>query len=558
MDKEYLQNMVGSPYVEEGLGQALSKGISRVGKFLNPTLSSQTQATPQTQTRSDSIVKNDLAFIIDKTIDIIIRTVKSDVAHAGPFLSDDPTKQKPLPQSWEDPSLTKEANTPQPQPQTTSTQHPNGDEEGEEDEIEGEFLYNFASRYRKIHTFSIEVGQEKVKLPSGKEVNLKVVWHNKDFSNLIYVQTKKGEEPVSQALLFKFYDDQVNPRNEAGKNFSIKQILTQAQPNRNYSLDVNIIDPTILQSIGSKRENLLRAFYATTTRKAMEFKSKKKNAPTLTSDDDGNVQQYVKGQPVGPLLTKDEVKANLYSDDSQKWYDALDHINYFTKHPEMKPSKAESYKQYNDAILALLALNFNKTEAGELAQHAWKELRLSGKSPEQISVEDITQKALKGSNKTPTTPTTPVGSPITFVKAHPGEKNPHEPETSNVSAPVSKEPEPAKVSNEPTAPVSNAGKVEKKKKKDIPIGNVELDGDTIHWENPKTGQELNLTKKQAIHLLYKSLNFTKSVLAAGIYDKIYDIGTSRKGRKLDNEHILKETYTKHGNFNPWNKSNFLP
>ena len=555
MDKEYLQNMIGSPYMEEGLGQALSKGISGIGKFLNRTISPQIQTPTQPPTpkgvNSDPVVKNDLAFIINKTIDIIIRTVKSDVAHAGPFLSDDPTKQKPLPQSWEEPSLTKEANAP------PSPQQPTG---AEEDEIEGEFLYNFSSRYRKIHTFSIEVGHEKVKLPSGKEVDLRVIWRNHDLKNLIYIQTKKGNEPVSQTLLFKFYDDQVNPRNDAGKKFSVISILKQAQPNREDLLDPSVINPQILQSIRSKNENLLRALYATTTRKAMEFKSKKKDSLTLTADDEGNIQQYVKGQPYGPVLTKDDIKTNLYGPDSQKWHDALEHINYFKDHPEMKPAQDESYKEYNDAILALLALGYNKTESGELAKNAWKELISTGKSPDRISSDDITHKAVKGSNKTPATtpsPTTPVSSPTTFVKVPPETSSPHDynpfPEPAKVSSPVSKEPEPAKVSSEPTAPVSNAGKVEKKKKKDLPIGTVRLDGDTVHWENPKTGQELNLTKKQAFYFMKKSSNFVKSLIASGIYDKIENIGTSPK-----NERILKETYTKHGNFNPWNKSNFLP
>jgi hypothetical protein len=553
MDKEYLQNMIGSPYMNEGvLSRALSKGISGVGKFLNKSLSPQTQTHSQTPpqhptqggTNSDSIVKNDLAFIIDKTIDIIIKTVKSDVSHAGPFLSDDPTKQKPLPQSWEEPSLTKEANAPQ---------QPDGKEDEEEDEIEGEFLYNFGSKYRKIHTFSIEVGNEKVKLPSGKEVNLKVIWHNKDWKNLIYTQTKKGGEPVTQALLFKFYDDQVNPRNDAGKNFDVSLLLKQAQPNQPYALDPNIINPQILQSIGSKKENLLRAFYATTTRKAMEFKSKKKDSISLTADDEGNVWEYDKKEKKYlPPLTPDKVKANLYGPDSQKWYDALEHISYFKEHPEIKPKSPETFKPYNDAILTLIALgNFNKIESGELAKTAWNNFISAGKSPDQISAEDITKAVLKGTNKTPATPTTTPTTPTTPVSSPAGSP----PEPSKVSAPVSKEPESAKVSSEPTTPVSNAGKIEKKSEQPQgKVGDISQTGDGFTWQT-KNGP-VYVSPEKAVRLK-NNPNFISSLIYARLLKK-YVVMLDQHEKEVKKKKKLQETYTKHGNFNPWNKSNFLP
>lgn len=551
MDKEYLQNMIGSPYMDEGvLSRALSKGISGVGKFLNKNLSPQTQTHPQTPpqhptqggTNSDSIVKNDLAFIIDKTIDIIIKTVKSDVSHAGPFLSDDPTKQKPLPQSWEEPSLTKEANVPQ---------QPDG-EEDEEDEIEGEFLYNFGSKYRKIHTFSIEVGNEMVKLPSGKEVNLKVIWHNKDWKNLIYTQTKKGGEPVTQALLFKFYDDQVNPRNDAGKNFDVSLLLKQAQPNQPYALDPNTINPQILQSIGSKKENLLRALYATTTRKAMEFKSKKKDSISLTADDEGNVWEYDKKEKKYlPPLTPDKVKTNLYGPDSQKWYDALEHISYFKEHPEIKPKAPEIFKPYNDAILALLALGINKTEAGELAKVVWNKLISSGKSPEQISSDDITYKAAQMKGTPATAPATPTPSLTTPVSSPAGSP----PEPAKVSSPVSKEPEPAKVSSEPTTPVSDVGKGEKKSEQPQgKVGDISQMGVGFLWQT-KNGP-LYVSPQKAIRLK-NNINFIYSLKSAKLLDKYLAI-ISQHNEKMKKKKKLQEIYTKHGNFNPWNKSNFLP
>jgi hypothetical protein len=361
-----------------------------------PTPTPSPVVSPTTAGTSNDIRSNedptDYAFIINTAVDIIIETVQSDIGHAEKFLG---PEQKPLPKSWGDPLITKEADIPQEDPEDGGSAE---DELAPEDVIPGTFLYNFASKYRKLHTFSIEVGDPKtIVLPvSKKQTTISVVWNCKDVENDIYAISNENGK-TSTSLIFRFGDDQVNAANvEGGKGFNINKFVQQADSFGAFALDPTKVSSSVLQQINDpkKMDNLFRALYATRMRKAMEFVSKRKGLFVLRADKDGNVQVYNnKGKREGDLLSTNDIAMKLLGPDKEKWKRSLEYIHYPFLKNVSTPTVQSKPEVFTNSVNILTSQGIDNVNAQKLVQTAWDQLFLNGKfttqTVDKITVGDI-------------------------------------------------------------------------------------------------------------------------------------------------------------------------
>lgn len=393
---------------------------------------------PAPQAQSPEISKNDFGGIVDRVVDIIIETVSSDLERAEKFISKPgavPT-QKGLPTDWEQPPLTKEPDvTPTNEAEIAVEKEPEdkGDEDDQkedEPEAHGEFLYNFHSRYDKQRNFAIEVKPTNqslniYKLGSGNTKKLNVIWYNKRHENDIYVKhtpvqiEKQGDTTITkqtakteQVLLFRFWDDQVNPRNAQSKKFNVKLLLDQANPLAGDLL--NGADPAVLDNLNKKTEPLLRALYATTYRKAMEFK---RRLISLFFDNAGNL--YQAKRTGNELVTKDQITAHINSTnvkERQRWIKSLDRIKFFDKFPDMKPknqSNLDEIPNAMDAVNALVALGHKKIDALKGVQTAVDTIGTNATAEQYIKTA-MSTKNLAPQTSTVSKPASgPVSAPVT-------------------------------------------------------------------------------------------------------------------------------------------------
>lgn len=272
-------------------------------KILPPTqppLAATTTPPPSPSTNPTSTAKNGgsggtletdpskaTAFvgIMNRVVDIMIDTVKSDKDESAPFMGKDEKGdfKKGMPTTWNDPSPTtkavSEADSPTPNPDAEKFEA-----------APGKFLYNFHGYYDKARTFNITMEPKTVSSEidvGGKKKHMEVMWHNEKHLNEIWVKcfdltsspdgTTKKSAASENVKMFQFMDHDVNPRTPAGKQFSIEKIFKSAQPSKD---PFKMADPAVLQQLMSKSQELLRACYATVYRKAMEFKAKKKKPET--------------------------------------------------------------------------------------------------------------------------------------------------------------------------------------------------------------------------------------------------------------------------------------
>ena len=154
------------------------------------------------------------------------------------------------------------------------------DEEADtaDDELEmtGEFLYDFASLYRKYHgNYSIEVTKSPVKVvfSDGRETVIRVFWNWNKHLNTILIQTLKDGKSWETSELLKFYDDEVNPQSPYySSSFNIPHFLEQVNPNAK-ALYAKA-DNSKIDEIDSAEKVFKPAAYAVIRRKGpMEFKS---------------------------------------------------------------------------------------------------------------------------------------------------------------------------------------------------------------------------------------------------------------------------------------------
>ena len=345
------------------------------------------------------LVKN--AAVVNAAIDIIIDTIKKDSARSQPFIGD---TQKSLPQSWDDPSITEtityehssiiEITTPA---NPSSLENPDV-----QDEIQGAFLYNFHSAFRKSpgKPFSIPMGNKNI----SNIGNVRVFWRNEGGMNYIFVGVKNPSKNINvKAMLFRFPDADVEPRTGALKTFSVESIMRLANSTREYPLQ-NSKDTASLNAIKSKTENLFRAFYATKSRKSMEFKAKLKGAIDIThvnTNGDITIAKDPTDASKPSSYTVEKVKEFLTTGTQKSrnlWKNSLDVVDYFEKFPNLDPTPIEELPKFKKAVMILMQSNIEQHSAESLVNDAWSNLLKNGKDPKDntITPDDIAKLALPG------------------------------------------------------------------------------------------------------------------------------------------------------------------
>ena len=441
LSREFKKN-IGDPKISKGIDNIegvinfLPNTQPKVEKdvAINPNATSSTpdgtntiqpsRLHPPTKSAHD---KDSLAEIVERVIEIIINAVSSDERSKD-------WMEKPLPTNWTQPPTTKDDptqnntqptfTTPADSPSEDSTfieeklydklnnNQNNAPDEKEEVEYTGEFLYNFHSKMNKFPGggFNIEVKPSNtslstIKLTNGSTKELVVVWAVKSKTeNNIYVKHKTTVEQPSApeistsdynieeaevsnqwdiALLFKFWDHQVNPRSSNNK-FDVNSLIARAHPSKGNVLSG--ANSQILEKIDSLTEPLLRACYATTSRKHMEFSPKGLN---IRMTDTGKII-HIKRDGYHEEISDDVISIHIKSkniNERKKWIEALEKIGWFkyknidvpdwkVEHPETSSlplkngdnpptpailaNKIQDIPAAADAVKALIALSKGK------------------------------------------------------------------------------------------------------------------------------------------------------------------------------------------------------
>lgn len=529
--KDYVKRIVGN------INQKWSPIVSKVEQVSNPPLASAqpaptqpeptptaptntpqpavvptAQASPTSPTQASAkSAEDDFVVLISNVIDILVDAVKGDEKLAAAFFK--PSAQggkspyEPLPTNWAAPSVTKEEKEEKEEaPEQEGGEEPEETPSGEKHE----FLYNFHSLYRKQRHFAIDVpihDKSKSKFVNRRTKtvsDIQVVWSNNSHENNIYVKyTPVGEDkniPAQKSkggeiLLFKFWDNQVNPRNPESNKFNVVELLSQA--NQNSTRLLTKANQNLVKEVSKKTEELQRALYATVSRKRMEFKPKPFQ---LTQDEQGNVS-VVKRDGTKVPVSKETLNAKLNDKDEkvrERWKTALEKIGYkFPNQPEKDDVELDKIPAAMDAVKVLQSLQHKFTPAAKAVQMAVEKLG------DKASTEEYSKYALK----LLTPPSNPVSGPVTAPVSAPV--------TAPVSAPVT---EP--VSAEPTAPVST-----NKPKPDVAPGKPgekELgkatwdDNGIITWEKPD-GKTVKVTSKQLKKMKIPRLEFL--LKQQGYFDK---------------------------------------
>lgn len=452
--------------------------------------------------------KDSLALIVERVMEIIIDAVSSDER------SKDWMTGK-LPTNWQQPPVTKEpsasdktspptktidpkkssatqddysieeGNEPHPQPDDYEQGDEGGEEEEEEDESPGEFLYNFHSRANKHKGghYNIDVVPSNkslltLTLPNGKTKELGVIWSVKTKTeNNIYVKhrhvenTAPSNPPIKEVdgeadgeefevtHLFKFYDHQVSPRNQSEK-FEVKNLISKAHPSKGDVLAG--ANPKILEKINSLTDPLFRSFYATTSRKHMEFSSQRLN---ITMTKKGQVLR-IKRDGQHEDVPDDEIELHVQSKDineRKKWILTLEKKGWFKLHGIDVPNWKD---EPSDAPLIPTGSGgnnpSNSTKVGDIAaaSEAVQMLQATGNKTQtaiklvQAVVDKegnglTAQEYYKKASYNPTI-TKPLGDKVSQPAGAP-------PSAANITAPVSKPAGKEPASTTPSAPVSTAG-----------------------------------------------------------------------------------------------------
>jgi hypothetical protein len=177
----------------------------------------------------------------------------------------------------------------------------------EDDDQSVGFLYKFHSRYRKQRTFNISIVPKNVSreitLPNGEVKFVDILWENREHKNTIWIKhfDKGADGKLSKSSknskVFTFFDDEVNPRTDAGKSFTIEKIYKAANPSKD---PFSIANKQLVGQLKGKEQMLFRCLYAVVYRKSMEFvhkhfaKKKPTEKPKITPapgvTDDGLLQ----------------------------------------------------------------------------------------------------------------------------------------------------------------------------------------------------------------------------------------------------------------------------
>jgi hypothetical protein len=414
-------NVLSDPTVPPPNQPSTSTSNPPSGKStLSPT--SQQSLSQKPKAGVPMTVEDDFAVLISNVMDIIVDAVKGDEKLAAAFFK--PSKDggpgyEPLPQSWDEPSVTKEA--------MEDDKKDKLDKDDEDVPVgeKHEFLYNFHSLYRKQRHFAINIpihNKVKAKFVNRRtktESNIEVIWSNSSHENNIFikytpVETDKSKpsekDKGGQILLFKFWDNQVNPRNPDSNRFGIDVILSQA--NQNSLRLLAGANPEFKKEIQAKTNNLQRAFYATVSRKRMEFKPKPFQ---LTHDEQGNVFRLKRDGTKVPV-SKDELQLHLTSKDlgeRERWRNSLEKIGYFKKFPESGSitTSIDEIPNAMDAVKALTTLGHKSLPSLKAIQNA---INILGKT---ASTEEYVKHALGSLTTKPLS--SPVSAPVSTNQPKP-------------------------------------------------------------------------------------------------------------------------------------------
>lgn len=532
--------LVKNPSAQGAIPTAANAGAAGAGAAGGAgTQPPQTTTGASPSSSGSNYSKDDIGLVVLNVVELIINTVSAD-PRSKKFME----LPMDVMNTWDTPPVTKQGddehhndnNAPyagidHEEPAEAEPLDENDDENKtpEEPEKKGEWLYNFHSKVKKYpgDAFNYPVNPSleplRVQLSNNRVKELQVIWSVKEkHENNIFIKHKPAIDASSMeqgsyetTLLFKFYDDQANPRNKSG--FSIEMVLAQAHPSKPQLL--KDISPELRAQIDELNEKFLRACYATTTRKHMEFSPKGLN---IRMSNTGRVLN-IKRDGVHEEVPEDSIEFYLQDDSSkvrQKWLEALTRIKWFgftgkdkhtayeTPAPEEAAAgpiklipldgKIESQlsPQAEDAVTALTQVSpWNKDiplikkyvgiSEKELGEHA---------TAEEIANNALAKmkSAMKGGSTPEKKPEAP--EPIPAVSTSPSKPAGEAPKENPISAPVSKEPSKSVGGAKVSAPVSNADKSAVEKSKDV--GSVKFDDKgNVEWTKPD-GTVRKFTAKQ--------------------------------------------------------------
>jgi hypothetical protein len=244
-----------------------------------------------------------------------------------------------------------------------------GDETDGDDEAGkgGAFLRRFHGHFNKSRKFVIEIleGAKTIDLSNGKRKELRVMWNVHQYTNDIYVMYKDTdpESKWKRIKLMTFSDASANYRSPsfAGKESVIKY-LKDANP-----YEENIIkkaDPSVIASeIESQTDKFTRALYATTIRKAMEWKEKKSDSAATSGGGGAEAQSKNVADAIAILVDKGLAQGHA---------DAM--------------VQAAIVKTGAPAI---------KMSGDEIAKIAWKDIDADDPSPTEIGTASVEEKGGK-------------------------------------------------------------------------------------------------------------------------------------------------------------------
>ena len=545
----------------------------------------------------NDIPSTDMPYIILKALKIIVDAVKTDEDHAlGLFGTTDPkTKVKSgypkLATGWGGgPSVTSSLQEvhANPKPKTGYGTYLDPDAEAKkkaDDEIKykeypGEFLYNFWSRYSKQPgaQFAIQVTSPNVspKVEELKNTSIEVWWNNKAGVNKIYVIEHKDGKKSNPSLIMEFSDLDVYPKTGVTtpgnpNAFSIEKIVQKSNPFIQSKLSA--APPEVMNQIKGMEDDVLRALLATTQRKNMEFKSKawtekkaeeKKNqqvkAEQATSviGDDGSITYTDDVTKQQITVSMDQLKSILKGpmEPASLMRKRLETFGYFDKFPDSMPPISSNTNIWKDARMALMTIGYTKNKADILLSQAWQYIKNNNpnasiwKEDANITTDFFVEKALKkkptetptaAPTNTPTvstTPTQPVSAPVSKPAGEAPAENP-------VSAPVSGGAA-APVTKQVAKPVSNTSLDPSKQQ-----GKVELTGNDLTWEHPKTHEVHTISADQVEKFAKKQPKF---VQALKNNPELYTKFKALNQKKSEDQQKVQERFEY---INPFSPENFL-
>lgn len=281
------------------------------------------------------------------------------------------------------------------------------DEEADtaDDEVEmtGEFLYDFASLYRKYHgNYSIEVTKSPVKVvfADGRETVIRVFWNWNKHLNTILIQTLKDGKSWETSELLKFYDDEVNPQSPYySSSFNIPHFLEQVNPNAK-ALYAKA-DSSKIDEIDSAEKVFKPAAYAVIRRKGpMEFKSFK----SLRFHVPPEWENQKKGDPHWGDVKLLRGKFGKFPRQSTIPFKAI-HDYYYTKKNETTQAKFESALDEADYWNSYVGIKDEFKEPAPITGDDEEDERQTSETPpsDDTRPSDETEPS---STPTPSTPST--------------------------------------------------------------------------------------------------------------------------------------------------------